>query len=511
MHTRSESHQQKKRPGQQGPGRIAKILPFIILSAAVIFTALALYFRLRPNTFPTEPDTENDLARLSAESYESALLSMHSTESFKEEDFAYFRGLKTVVTSHSLRNTEELSQYLNCILSSKNTVSNLYFCLDPELLWDSVDQKADKWEKALSRNFYAYIKEYPQISFEVLLPYPCIDYWLQLKEKDFDTLLILYHNLVNELSVFPNVKIFFPGCEEWLTVNPDNYTNPPFDANEVITNKIFLYTFCDSNYQITPSNEDFFWNSLRQTVAREKSSPTHYPDLSDWCFVFFGDSVLGNFPGSFSIPGYVSGLSGALVYNYAVGGTSAASRFEGKDFSETFSSFIAENITASESGNTFTPHGIVIDDLKDRKLCFIFNYGFNDYFSGVPVKNPEDPYDETSFQGSLRTCISVLQTFLPDAHYIIMSPTHTMLFGNGLEITSPKGDVLSAYVEAGRELAEEMDLYFLDNYNHSAVTEETLETYLPDGTHPNEAGRLVLAKELMYFIEKELAGAQILP
>ena len=83
--------------------------------------------------------------------------------------------------------------------------------------------------------------------------------------------------------------------------------------------------------------------------------------------------------------------------------------------------------------------------------------------------------------------------------------------GKYYTVVSGEVAAVRAAVEAGRELAEEMDLYFLDNYNHSAVTEETLETYLPDGTHPNEAGRLVLAKELMYFIEKELAGAQILP
>ena len=53
-------------------------------------------------------------------------------------------------------------------------------------------------------------------------------------------------------------------------VNPDNYTGTFFDANEIITQKIFLSVFCDSLYQITPENEDSCWTSLRELIAREK-------------------------------------------------------------------------------------------------------------------------------------------------------------------------------------------------------------------------------------------------
>ena len=49
-----------------------------------------------------------------------------------------------------------------------------------------------------------------------------------------------------------------------------------------------------------------------------------YPDLSDHCLVFFGDSVIGNYTDSASIPGVVAGLTGAAVYNCGYGGNSAA-------------------------------------------------------------------------------------------------------------------------------------------------------------------------------------------
>ncbi len=442
-----------------------------------------------------------DLDRLKEEPYDGALLSMHAPEQFSEKDFAAFRGQRILVTSHSIGTARELSDYLNCIFQSGNPISSLYLCLDPELLWKGADTSRTKWKKSLSKDLYAHIENHPDVAFEILLPYPYIDYWLDFEEEELETVLTVYHTLVNELSAYPNTRIFFPGIEEWLMVNPDNYADTLFDANEIITNKIFLYTFCDAAYQITPVNEDFFWNSLREMWAVEKASPTSYPDLSQWCLVFFGDSVLGNFSGSFSIPGYASGLSGAPSYNYAIGGTSASYRGGNQDFPNTVGTFLSENVTPGENGFQFTPKDADAAYLEDKKLIFIFNYGFNDYFSGAPVDNPMDAYDISTYKGALRTCISKLRDAFPEARCLIMSPTHTALFGNGMEINGQEGDTLPVYVDAARALAEEMDLYFLDNYNDFVVTEETLDDYLSDGCHPNERGRLAIALQLIRFID----------
>jgi len=494
-------------PNRKRPGCMPILIGLVLLVAGVVI--LAFCIRRNSHSFGNIPQQDDhlmtdDLTMLSGRTYDGALLSMHAPEAFSEMDFAMYLGQNIAVTSHSILDTRELSSYLDCIFNSGNPISSMYLCLDPELLWVNVDESTLKWKKRLNDDLYAYIEDHPGTDFKILLPYPYIDYWLDLTEQNLDTLLTLYHTLVNELSVYPNTKIFFPGFEKWLMVNPANYTDTLFDANEIITNKIFLYTFCDSAYQITPVNEDFFWNSIRETVAEEKASPTVYPDLSEWCLVFFGDSVLGNFPGTFSIPGYVSGLSGAACYNYAVGGTSASYRGGNQDFPNTVGSFFDKNVTTTESGRLFTPNGTQVDGLSDKKLCFIINYGFNDYFSGSPVDNPENAYDILSYKGGLRTCITTLQASFPDACYILVSPTHTALFGNGTEITSDVGDVLPAYIEAARELADEMGLYFLDNYHESAITEENLDEYLSDGCHPNERGRLTLAIELMDYIAENV-------
>lgn len=489
------------------------IKTLVIVGAFLVMTAAIVLFLTdynRRNHFsgnnPQYDDGKmaDDLELLSSGQYEAVLLSMHSTFPFKEEDFSHYLGLNTFVASHAVLNTEELSQYLECVFGSSGSVSRLYICPDPELLWVTAHLDSDTWEQNLTEDFYSHIKAHPEISFSILLPYPYISYWVELDTEKLESLLARYHILTSELYAYPNVRVFFPGAENWLTLNPGNYTDTLFDANEIITQSIFLHTFCDGEYEITPENEASYWNSLRETIAGEKSSPACYADLSDWCLVFFGDSVIGNYSGSFSIPGYVNGLSGASVYNYAVGGTPAS--YNGQDiasFPVVLDRFLTEDVSPSEDGFCFTPEDASGEELGDKKLCFIINYGFNDYFNGAPIENPRDPYDIRTFKGSLRSCILKLQDKFPGSCQIIMTPTHTQHFSYGMEINGEKGDILPAYINASAEIAQETGAFFLNNYEFLA-TEQDMNKYLADGCHPNENGRLLLGDRIVRFIDTEL-------
>ena len=138
--------------------------------------------------------------------------------------------------------------------------------------------------------------------------------------------------------------------------------------------------------------------------------------------------------------------------------------------------------------------------MKEKTLCFIINYGFNDYFSGIPIANPAQPADGETFEGCLRSCISSLRTSFPQAHVLLMTPTHTSYFDNGREIRNQGEGALSAYIKAAENLSAEMNLYFIDNYYNFVITPENLHDYLLDGCHPNEKGRLVIALRIMDFI-----------
>ncbi len=473
------------------------IVTVLLLSGITAFFVYDNYFAtpvsLSPYNVPADDGLmDADIKRLSTETYESALLSMHSNASFSEDDFKFYRGLDTVVTEHAILNTVELSEYLQCILSSGNTLSTIYLCPDPERLWIESEENPENWTELLSAALYGFIENYPHITFEILLPYPHMDYWLSLSEEDFETILTLYHTLVCEVSAYANTVIYFPGYEEWLMVNPDNYTGTLFDVNPIVAQQIFLLSLCDGVYEITPDNDSFFRDSLRATVSAERENPAHYPDLSDWDIVFFGDSVIGNYQGSPSQPGYVTGLSHATTHNLAVGGASAGLIVPGPTtFEQALDNFFAPPIA-----------------FEQTELCFVINFGFNDYFCGIPTDNPENAYDTFSFAGGLRTGIRRLQEAYPDAHYIIVSPTHTDRFETGTQTLSDTGSPLADYVSAAKQVAQEMNTYFIDNYNDSVITPDTFSEYLSDGVHPNENGHLTLARILMRFIETNLINSQ---
>lgn len=480
-------------------GKKRKPLHFLwgIMLAAVGLLAVVVYSRRGSGNLQEDDGRmAEDLARLSAQSYESVLLSMHSTQSFQEEDFSVFLNQDALIASHCILDLAELSDYLDCVFRSGNGISHVYLSLDPELLWNAAGGNSRRWSRSLSEYLYPYIEAHPDVPFEILLPYPYIDYWLSFSEKKLDSLLTLYRSLVDGLCAYPNVKTYFPGQEFWLMINPDNYEESLFDVNEIVAQKLFLYTFCDAVYQITPQNGEDVLRSLRETILREKNSPTRYPDLSGWSLVLFGDSILGNFDGSYSIPGYINGLSGATVYNYAVGGSSASLRSEkGSDFPMVADSFLAGDSLVSKGCRVFS-HGEAPEGAEGRKLCFLINFGINDYLSGTPLENPSDPFDITTYKGALRTYVSRLQADFPDACYILISPTH---------IINQEGDIpLADYCSALQEISEEMDTFYLDNYDSFVITQDNLWDYLSDGYHPNERGRLAMAADIMYFMEENL-------
>ena len=454
----------------------------------LIVTALLYFVYGKERTFsgvnPQNDDglMESDLARIADEHYNSVMISMRSTKGISEEDFSYYRAMEAFIASHTILNTKELSQYLDEIINSGNQVTTICLGLDPELLWIDAGQKKDRWNEKLEKNLYFYVAQNPDISFEISLPNPYIDYWTGLEEDKLDTLLTVYQTLINQLAVYPNVKAYFPGYEPWIIKNPGNYEDSLLDTGEMITRSVILNTWSGKCYQITPENEVDIWTSFRRLIESEKSMPGVYPDLSKWHMVFFGDSVLANYSGSSSIPGCMAGVSHISFDNYAVGGSGAVG------------GFLAASDTFLNARQELP---------ENRKLCFLVNYGLNDYFEGMPIEDPSDPYNPETYKGSLRSGISGLQEKFPEAEYIIMSPTRIGAFQNGTEITNEDGNDLETYIEAAKEVAEEMDLYFIDNYHNSVITAENKMNYIvDDGVHPNENGRFEIAIQIVNLLDE---------
>lgn len=460
------------------------LLPVSVICVTCIFLYPRISFAIR---------SRSDLSQLSSCTYDSFFVSMHSLQTYSAEDFLTYHGSDTILTDYSPRDLKELSSYLDTALSSGNQVSSVFLSLDPALLWNSCRKNQSVFDRQLSAFLLSYSDSHPEIVFEIFLSSPSLSHWLELGEAKADAAIYAYRQLISGLSGHQNVQMFFAGDQYWLIANPDNYTEDPFVTNEVISRKLFLYTFCDGAFQISDTNADAVLSSLRELIQRECAAPTHYPDLSDCNIVYFGDSILNYVVGSYSVSGYVSGLSGAGALDCSVGGTPATGAFP-----EIVSRFL--------EGEEDIVHGdLSIQEVlsSDKTLVFVVNYGLNDYFSGQPIDGISS-CDVDSYTGALRYGITELKSAFPDCIILLMAPTFTNLFSAGTELINESAGPLTNYVDAAISVAAEMDVYCLDNYHTLGLDQNTLELYSADGTHLNEYGRLILATHIMDTLEQIL-------
>lgn len=467
-----------------------------ILIVLVIITVVAIsIFR----SYNYNRQIKADLELLSTEEYDSIFCSMYSIENFAEEDFVTYRGVNTLKLSNVLRDTDDLGSYIASAFNSGNGVEIVYLGLDPAQIWSSVGKDITKWNSALTEDIIAHATAHPEVTFEVLLPAPSFDYWKELGSKDTEEILTTYHSLISTLSPYHNITTYFMGGEYWLIANPGNYDDN-ICTNEIISQKIFLFTFCDHEFQVTAENAALYIDALKSLITQEETAPEH-PDLSSWDVVFFGDSIIGNYTGSYSVPGVLTGLSDARTYNCAQGGIPASLDANSLlSFPTSVDYFIGQDAAALPELSGPFPAALDTysqDKHNGRRLCFVINFGLNDYFGGHPVSNPEDAYDVSTYAGALRVGIDKLQTAYPDAEILLMTPNFITFFTNGTEILGENSGILIEYVDTAMEIANEYNVICLNNYTDLGINETTASVYLADGVHLNETGRFLLAKRIM--------------
>lgn len=214
---------------------------------------------------------KTDLYRLSNEQYDSVFLSMHSIQNYTVNDFLQIRGTQTVIGAHKILDMKELSEYLECVFASDNTVSHIFLSLDPYLIKDIQSEHSE----SLYQGLYSYIEAYPDVTFEIILPYPSLDYWLDKEVPEISTILTSYLAFVEKTAPYENALTYFFGHEYWLIGDSANYGGDPFTVNPATSQKIILYSFCDHKYQINTDNAASLIDSLSELIMHEKTAPTY--------------------------------------------------------------------------------------------------------------------------------------------------------------------------------------------------------------------------------------------
>lgn len=432
------------------------------------------------------------LKALSTEEYQGVFISMYDISSFSGEDFKTYKGVPTYKEDYSFKTAAQINEAIKAVFSSGNTITNVCIGLEPLMLWHSEKDDIIGVQERFENGWFTYADAHPEVRFEVLFSFPSMEYWLSLKEEEVQNALVLYRQLTDILSARGNIVTYYVGGQEWLINNPANY-NDDFAANEIVSQKLFLLTFCDGELEITSANSEIMMRQLSEQIEKNRKHPVEYPNLSEWDIVFLGDSIIGNYEGSFSIPGVVNGLSGASVYNCGRGGSSAAQpEQEGWGFPRMAEIFVEGAVSETETNFGKGVAEYYSAEHSGKKTCFVINYGINDYYVGNSIDNEEKPYDITTFGGALRQGIATLQEKYPDAVYMIMGPGKVTLFENGTEVLSDMGGRLSDYYDKARDISEELGVCYIDIYEEFPNEKDELSDVLADGTHYNEYGRYMV-------------------
>ena len=465
--------------------KTAALAAGILLIIVIVAAGIVVTFQraVQPCSDFRENLVQNkDFQRISYEIYDSVFLSMFSIENYAESDFTDYVGTTVLKTDNVLPDFSGIERYLRHIEESENLVSTVYLGLCPE--------------KVSVRELSALMQRYPSISFEIILPFPSASYWKKLSEEEFTQLLAAYETFLTDAGQFPDTKFYFLSAEDWLINNPTNYVND-YDCSEFVVHKMFLYTFCDNAFRITSENADKLRLQTRDVLTAVRENAPTYPDFSEYDIVFWGDSIIGNYTGSLSIPGVINGLTGAAVYNCGYGGTSASlgpetsvslpgivKAFFEKDLSE-----IPTETQIYEGFLSYinAPH-------IDKKTCYVIHYGINDYFRGHPISS-DDPLDITTYAGAIRNAVACIKENSPDSQIILCTPIYC---GYATDESDEPGIIhLQEYVDAVFALAEELDVDVLDNFYAMGVNSSNYEEYLLDMVHPNEKYRFMIAQKVI--------------
>lgn len=436
-------------------------------------------------SFQEQPIQENTVD----DSYNSIFLSMYPVDGFCEEDFEYYRGFHTYVDYEPINSVEELSHKAQAFLKHRAKSDAVYLGLNPGgKLWD-------KESKSLKKLFEAY----PDVTFEILLPMRPMSDWVLLDEKEISDAVTAYYDTVLLADSYDNVLCFFTGGFEWLVKNPLNY-NGKKALKPLIAKKILCLTFCDREDLISKDNAPEVLRDLYNMILEEKNHPETYPDLSQKCIVFFGDSILGLDYGSYSVPMVIHSLAGASVYNYAIGGTTACDwkkdSSTDNSFRDRLEAFLSETQMVTGDGTCF-PFSDYVTDSED--LVFVICYGYNDYLRSLSLEE---------YRNALSRGISELKEKYPMAQLVMMTPFRCPYFLG----TERNDDSLTPedYAEQVRELAADnkCTLFDLSEIFSGMLSEKNYKYFFRDHCHYNEQGRFFLGKQLIHTIQLSEKSAQ---
>jgi len=234
--------------------------------------------------------------------------------------------------------------------------------------------------------------------------------------------------------------------------------------------------------------------------------------------VNFGDSIFGNFRPPEDISTFLAQKTGAVVYNAGFGGCRMAKHGR---FWEAFSMFrLADAITTGDwsvqddaIGNPewdcepfyFAEAVEMLKGIDFHKVDIItIAYASNDLTGQNLISDSADPYGLHTFEGALKYSIEKISAAFPHLNIVLCTPIYRYWWDDNKNFLYDSdefafiGQKLTDFVRNTKEVADQYNLYCIDNYYNSGICKATISESFPenDNTHPSETGRRMMADNM---------------
>ncbi|WP_249311788.1 SGNH/GDSL hydrolase family protein [Congzhengia minquanensis] len=324
---------------------------------------------------------------------------------------------------------------------------------------------------------------------------------------------------LDNVTIYPRIeygKVLTEYEPYGISAEKTVYTDAPLTEGESveITDIVMPESaklFISANTTVPPSGMELLYYQDMNKLVGEFASGAH--PLMGKKILCLGDSIFGT--KNTEVSEFFKSITKANVYNCALGGTRMAQHEEGWDnwSMYRFAYSIANNDWAiQENGLSHTN----VPPFAEERLAFIktldfndidvitINHGTNDWSGSITLDNDSNPLDTTTYMGALRYSIETILTAYPHLKIVVLSPCWRYWkdadgnFTNDSNTrTNTISETLLTYVNKGKQVAANYQLNWIDLY-HIGFNELTTSIYFPstDTTHPNNTGRLAIAKKM---------------
>ena len=249
-------------------------------------------------------------------------------------------------------------------------------------------------------------------------------------------------------------------------------------------------------------------NTIEGTTVSGNQMEESAKGLEGKKIVVFGDSIWNSARGEDGVSEQLAELTGSIVYNCAVGGTSAAVVGESTDFSYDWRSKSFNGMV--HVANKLLPADVILAETDACEVIkqvdfstvdyLLVSYGLNDYFSDVSIY-PNEYYDIATYVGALRNGILHFRENYPQAKIVLVTPTYTKVF------EGERQHAIGEYVEGVKRVSQDMNTELIDVSFVLGDDMESRVSHLEDGVHLSAEGRSLYAKGIAeYLTQIEMAN-----